>query len=72
MADVPFTTSPIHMPRLSRLRDAVDGFFARLMDTSARVAEIDRLNAKSDAELARLGLRREDIPRHVFRDLIGF
>ncbi|MEL7098790.1 MAG: hypothetical protein AAGM84_08185 [Pseudomonadota bacterium] len=36
----------------------------------ARMAEIEALNAKSDAELARLGLSREEIPSHVFRDLI--
>lgn len=27
------------------------------------------LEAKSDAELAQMGLKREDITRHVFRDL---
>lgn len=51
-------------------------FFARLMqglETHMRVASrrdlIERLEAKSDAELAELGIRREDITRHIFRDL---
>lgn len=30
------------------------------------------LNAKSDAELALMGLARPDIPAFVFRDLFGF
>lgn len=29
------------------------------------------LNAKSDADLAAIGLRRDDIPAWVFRDLFG-
>lgn len=35
----------------------------------SRRASIEALNAASDADLARMGLRREDIARHVFRDL---
>jgi len=42
---------------------------ALLAATNARVAMMDKLNAKSDAELAKMGLRREDIARHVFRDI---
>jgi hypothetical protein len=29
------------------------------------------LNARSDGELARMGLTRDGIPTHVFRDLFG-
>lgn len=29
------------------------------------------LNTRSDAELARMGLTRDGIPAHVFRDLFG-
>jgi hypothetical protein len=29
------------------------------------------LNARSDGELARMGLTRDGIPAHVFRDLFG-
>lgn len=36
---------------------------------ASRRAAIEALEAKSDAELAAMGLRRADIPRHVFRDL---
>lgn len=53
------------------------GFFARIGDAlmrlaeaQARTAEVERLGAKSDAELARMGLEREDIVHHVFRDIL--
>lgn len=36
----------------------------------ARLKQIDRLTAKSDAELAKMGLGRADIPAYVFRDLM--
>ncbi|MEL6619107.1 MAG: hypothetical protein AAFY39_03160 [Pseudomonadota bacterium] len=35
-----------------------------------RMRRIDMLNAKTDAELAAMNLRREDIPAYVFRDLM--
>ena len=37
-----------------------------------RIARMDALNAKTDEELAELGLQRTDIARHVFRDLYHF
>lgn len=57
-----------------------DGFFARLFSGVAERFEkhayamsrrglIEELEAKSDAELAEMGLKREDIVRHVFQDL---
>lgn len=36
----------------------------------ARLKHVDALNAKSDAELAAMNLRREDITAYVFRDLM--
>lgn len=57
------------------LRDEVDRFFAGMgqgfnpyLETLSRAPELERLNALSDEQLARQGLRREDIVRHVFRD----
>ncbi|MFK7762384.1 MAG: DUF1127 domain-containing protein [Roseobacter sp.] len=38
--------------------------------TNRRLHLVDRLSAKSDAELAALGIRREDIVRHVFIDML--
>ncbi|MBM9595147.1 hypothetical protein [Roseitranquillus sediminis] len=59
------------------LRARLDRFFAGLgqgfnayLESRSRIDEIRRLDARSDAELEAMGLRREDIPRHVFRDLL--
>jgi hypothetical protein len=35
-----------------------------------RLQTVEKLNAKSDAELAELGIRREDIVRKVFIDML--
>ena len=43
--------------------------FAAYLERRTRSDEIERLNALSDAQLSKMGLRREDIARHVFRDL---
>ena len=42
----------------------------RAAESRSRVEQMERLNAKSDEELAALGLRREDIARYVFRDMM--
>ena len=58
------------------MRSLLDAFLSRVgqgfnayMETRGRAEEINRLNALSDAGLARLGIKREDIPQYVFRDL---
>lgn len=62
---------------LAGARVQLDRFFASIgqgfnayLESQGRVEEIERLSSKSDKELAEMGLRREDIPRYVFRDLI--
>ncbi|QDC08852.1 DUF1127 domain-containing protein [Oceanicola sp. D3] len=59
------------------LRARLDRFFASVgmgfnayMESRSRMHQITRLNALSDRELNAMGLKREDIPRHVFRDLL--
>ena len=62
-------------------QSGIRGFFDRVkaslvrgfntyIESQSRMDQVTRLNAKSDAQLAEMGLRREDIPRYVFRDLI--
>ncbi|WP_223421739.1 hypothetical protein [Tateyamaria pelophila] len=55
----------------------VSSFFAmvgRAMTMSsamdARMQRVEALNSKTDAELAEMNLRREDITAYVFRDLM--
>ncbi|WP_121065200.1 hypothetical protein [Chachezhania antarctica] len=60
------------------VRAALDMFFATIgqgfntyLSTQARIGEMEALYAKSDAQLAQLGLTREDVPRYVFRDMLA-
>lgn len=55
----------------------IASFFVRIMEARGRMlrleqrhAELNRLMALDDATLARMGLNRHDVPRHVFRDLM--
>lgn len=59
------------------LRDRIDAFmvsfgqgFNAYAERRSRLHIIQALEAKSDVELAEMGLKREDIIRHVFRDLM--
>lgn len=49
---------------------AVARWFEGYARARSRAGVIERLGTKSDAELAAMGLRREDIARHVFRDVL--
>jgi uncharacterized protein YjiS (DUF1127 family) len=56
-------------------RSRIDAFFNRFgqgmnayLESHARAADIRALEAKSDEDLARMGLTRDRIPAHVFRD----
>ena len=39
-----------------------------LAEANPRMKEIEKLNNTSDEELAKLGLERADVVRHIFRD----
>lgn len=61
------------------LRQQADRFFARLgqgfnayLEVRARAGQIAALNALSDDQLARRGLRRSEIVEHVFRDKLAY
>ncbi|MFT4014990.1 MAG: hypothetical protein QM682_16695 [Paracoccus sp. (in: a-proteobacteria)] len=71
MAIIPTTAYSPWLPA------AYDKFFAKLgqglnsyIETRSRRAEIAALEAKSDAELAKMGITRDRIVHYVFRDLI--
>ena len=60
----------------SGLRARFDNFLAGLgrgfnayVESRSRISQIHQLNALSDDELAKRGIKREEIPAHVFRDL---
>lgn len=51
------------------LTASIGSFFSAVIEARGRQDQIQALEDLSDVELANLGLRREDIVRHVFRDI---
>lgn len=68
MAHVSTTHIPTTNSIASFLNRVLEGLIS-ISETNHRIVEVERLQTMSDAELAKRGLRREDIARHVFRDL---
>ncbi|QFQ86380.1 hypothetical protein F8A10_02390 [Paracoccus kondratievae] len=70
------TTTNLSSPRLPAKLDAFLKWLSRgteaYIEKHSRRAEIEALEAKSDAELARMGLTRDRIVHHVFSDRIWF
>ena len=69
-------TQTISATRNMSIREKVDAFFASIgqgmnayMERRSRMDQITRLEAKSDDELAKMGIQRDRIVQHVFRDL---
>ena len=54
---------------LDRAVTAVVGFLVAISTAQSRVRQIELLCAKTDEELAVRGLIRQDIVRHVYRDV---
>ncbi len=61
---------------LAKVFSSIGKFFESLMKSvekasaaNARFQAISKLQEKSDAELAELGIKRDDIVRYVFRDI---
>lgn len=58
----------------SAIRDFFSGLangFGAYLERRARTDQIIALNRLSDEDLARMGLSRDQIPFHVFRDRFG-
>lgn len=69
--DIPVAPSSEHLRAgLERLPAALRSGVRMYGSAGARVREIERLRSKSDEELARMGLAREEIARHVYSDLL--
>ena len=56
---------------LSKIGAGFVAAMTRVMEAQDRSPEVRRLEALSDIELAQMGLKRENIIRHVFRDVYG-
>lgn len=70
LVDTHVTTALSFRKVLSTPFRAIGRFFVLLMENNSRVQLVDQLNAMSDEQLAARGLKRQDIVRHVFRDLM--
>lgn len=57
--------------KASGLRAAFSKGFHVWMERQSRANEIARLEAMTDSELAGLGIRRDRIYQHVFRDVFA-
>lgn len=55
--------------RLDRFFAALGQGFNAYVETRSRCGQIEALESLSDAQLAARGLKRDEIPRYVFRDL---
>ncbi|OSQ51018.1 DUF1127 domain-containing protein [Marivita geojedonensis] len=53
----------------SSLFDGLTRGLSQVAEANWRIREVERLQALSDEALAKKGLKREDIVRHVFRDV---
>lgn len=63
------TTATSRFISARRIFQAVSNAFRAHARAASRRDRIEALEAKTDAELAEIGLRRENIVHHVFRDL---
>lgn len=57
------------LPRLGQIWAAIASGVTAYGEARSRSAEFQTLDRKSDKELAEMGLKREDIARHVYRDM---
>lgn len=53
----------------SNLFDSLSRGISQTVEANSRISEVERLQALSDEALSAKGIRRDDIVRHVFRDL---
>ena len=75
---VTYTEDVTVAPASEHVRAGLEGLPAAMAmgfrmygSAGSRLREIERLRAKPDSELAGMGLKREEIARHVFRDVLS-
>lgn len=60
------------LDRLVAFLHIIGGALTSVAEANQRVRLVEKLNVKSDDQLAELGIRREDIVRYAFRDMMHF
>ena len=69
ISSAPFLTARRGLELVVAMFTSIGSGLAKSADASSRTRKIEMLEAKSDEELAALGIKREDITVHVFKDL---
>lgn len=71
MADITtqFSFSESRRSGYRRMLNSIAGALDAYGEKRSRRDRIEALQAKSDEELAKLGIKRDEIPYHVFQDL---
>ncbi|WGW04850.1 DUF1127 domain-containing protein [Tropicibacter oceani] len=67
--NAPYTAAPTTSP-LAGLGSRILNALAAIAEANPRLREMERLNAKTDDQLAAMGLKRQDIARYVLRDTL--
>lgn len=65
-------TNTAYAPRtnvFAQIGNGIMNVLVAMAEANGRVKQIDRLQSMSDAELARRGIKRDEIAHHVFRDV---
>ncbi len=69
ITSAPFMSARTGLAQLADIFRSIGASIMRATEASSRFHRIEALQAKSDAELASIGIKRDDIVHHVFRDL---
>ena len=69
ITSAPFLTARRGLDLVISMFTSIGNGLMKAAEASSRTRQIDVLQSKSDAELAELGIKRDDIVRHVFKDL---
>lgn len=69
MARAAAATAIQSKPLFTRFLAAIGRGIVASVESNSRLRTVQHLQAKTDAELADIGLKRDDIVRHVYGDL---
>lgn len=69
ITSAPFMSARTGLTQLADIFKSIGASLMRAAEASSRTHRIEALEAKSDAELRDIGIKREDIVYHVFKDL---
>lgn len=69
ITSAPFMTAQSGLTQLLSMFKSIGASIAHATEASSRISRVEQLRAKSDRELADMGIERDDIVHHVFKDL---